>query len=97
MPQNEQTEGPGMYVYDPRQHRRKAEEDALGTITPASTGRTYLDRDEELQIELRDGTIMRIRMTSGGAGIIIRNDGRSRTSSLAVVPNCSNVIEVYPR
>lgn len=90
-----QKSGPGIYVYDPEQHRDRSE-DALGKITEANDGRTYLSGFQSVCIELTDGSELEIKMSRDNRGITVRNRGMRITSGIAVRPESSNVVEVLP-
>lgn len=88
-----QQSGPGIYFYDPEQHRERSE-DALGTVSEANNGRTYLARFQELVIEMADGTEFQIKMNKDGTAFTARNRGARISTGIVVLPVSSNVIEV---
>lgn len=86
---------PGLHVYDPETHWERSE-DALGNVTEAHDGRTYISGFQRVRCEMASGDELEIVYREHDDAIEIRNNGRTLRSAISVVPVSSNVVRVMP-
>lgn len=86
---------PGLYVYDPETDRER-DEDALGNVTEAHDGRTYVDRFQTIRCEMASGDEIEVTYDRHNDAVEIRNNGRTLRGGVAVLAHATNVVKVMP-